>query len=216
MYIYVFTYRDNNDNSTRVNNDNITNPLYTVEIETTNNVTSSIDTEHIYDSVKYDNTDVKQKPKHKVPSSILQNYPKHANEDADCASIKSDELPSNESSVYCKPDSNKENTTHSKNPIPLPPKPKYANKPIATPIAKAQRYHSPTNENKSWNDENAMPKAKRTTENQYTSLDKAHRQDESNQYALPAAPQRAAYQELVGKSSRPSKYTIPRKTPNTN
>ena len=212
MYIYFFTYRDKNDNNTGVSNDNITNPLYTGEIETTNNVTSSIVTEHVYDLVKYDNTDVKQKPKHKVPSSILQNYPKDAGEDADRASIKSDEVPSNESKVYCKPDANK-NTTQ---PIPLPPKPKYANKPIATPIAKAQRHHQPTNENKSWNDENAMPNAKRTTENQYTSLDKAHRQDESNQYALPVATQRAAYQELVGKPSRPSKYTIPRKIPNTN
>lgn len=205
MCTYVRIYRNNDDN--------ITNPTYIGEIETTNNVAQP---EHVYDVVKYDSMDIKKelKPKHKVPPNVLHNFPKYASRDADCASIKSDEISSSESRAYCMPDVNKENTTHVNNPIPLPPKPKYTKRPIATPGTKAH-HHLPTNEYKPLNDDTAMSDAKLTTENQYTVLDKTRR-DESNQYALPVAPQRADYQELVGKPPRPSKYTIPRKTPNTN
>ena len=160
--------------------------------------------EHIYDTINcYDDVDVskERESRSKASSNIYQNTVKSTNENADCATIKSDQVRFDDSRVYY----NKPKPQY---------KPKHAKKPVAKPVPKA-RHHLATNKSLPTEDEYVLPDTSYTLESQYTSLNQAHR-DENNQYTSLAVPEHENYEILLGHPPPSSVYTIPRNFPPTN
>lgn len=184
----------------RNNSTTITNPVYIGNTETIKAETLPGCEGHIYDPVDIDE-------KEPTTSTFYQNPSNHASSNADCATIKPNQVPLDGSYM---PNANKENTAQRNKPKPLS-EPENVNKPFATPVAEAQ-YHLPISETLPPENEYAELDVQYVVENQYASMDEANG-DENDQYAL---PQDTHYQELDGQPPSPSKYTIPRKTPDTN
>ena len=137
----------------------------------------------------------------KASSNIYQNTVKSTNENADCATIKSDQVRFDDSRVYY----NKPKPQY---------KPKHAKKPIALPATKAP-HHFTTNKSLPTEDEYVLPDTRYTLESQYTSLDETNRA-ESNQYTSLAVPQHESYETILGQPSPSSAYTVPRNFPTNN
>ena len=141
--------------------------------------------------------------KHKKFSNPYQNFPKSANKNADCSTIKSTDVQYDESRMYCNPNLNNDSTVYYNNPI---SKPKFNKKPTTKSAAKSH-HCLPTRKNLP-EDEYVLPDVKRSTENQYASLDEANKAE--NQYA--SLKQDTDYQGLVGQHFLTSEYTTPRAT----
>ena len=137
----------------------------------------------------------------KASSNIYQNTVKSTNENADCATIKSDQVRFDDSRVYY----NKPKPQY---------KPKHAKKPVANPVPKA-RHHLATNKSLPTEDEYVLPDTRYTLESQYTSLDETDRA-ESNQYTFLAVPQHESYETILGQPSPSSAYAVPRNFPTNN
>ena len=185
-------------------NNNVTNPVYTGNTESAKGV-SGCD-EHVYDTIKiYDDTDEtkEREPRSKAASNIYQNILETTKENADSATIKSDQVRFDDSRVYY----NK----------PEPPyKPKRPKKPISMPVTKPF-HHLATNKSLPTEDEYVLPSTTYTLESQYTALDQTQRA-ENNQYTSLAVPVDENYELLLGQPPQApsSTYTVPRKFPATN
>ena len=193
--LFTNSNKDDSDSS-------VTNPAYCINTEISKGVLLPGCEEHIYDTIKgCDDIDEKQEtePKNKAPSSTYQNILKIANKNADSVSIKSDDVPDDQSKSYCTIDTGKENKVYYSNPKPQLPKLKHVNKPIAKPPAAKDHHCLPANKNLSPKDEYfkpntlqiaqdsqyALPNPTETAENiQYALLDPTQRA-ESNPYASP-------------------------------
>ena len=179
------SYRDNSrDNSCN----NVTNPVYAGNIDTTK--ATQCEEEHIYDAIKSDDMDEKQttEPKHYMLSNLYQNFPKND----DTATIKS---------VHCRPNLGNENTVNQS-------KPKNTSKQTAKPVAETHHYQPTIKKDPPTQGEYMLPDRKRTTNNQYAALGETHRVE--NQYSSLVVQQDGVYQGLIGQRSLPSEYTIPR------
>ena len=199
----------------RDNEENFNNPVYTGDNTKAATTQPSNGDEHIYDTIKCDDVDIKErKPKNTVSSNVYQNFSASANKNQDCSTIKSDQVSFSESKM-CHTSTKTTKKTHRDGPKP-PTKPKSANAPKVAPVNKSH-HQMPTNEDPSLEDEYILPDPKYNLRknNEYASLDKTQ-QTESNQYTSLAIPQSTPYQELVSRSSAPSKYTVPGRLPTTN
>ena len=200
----------------RDNEEIYSNPVYTG-----NTIAATVqpkhEEEHVYDTVNYNDVDVKErKPKNKVSSNInvYQNFSVSVNENKDCSTIKSDQVLSSdhESKMY---HSSTETTKKTRWDKPkLPTNPKCANVPKVAPRHVDKSHHqTPTTEDPSLEDEYILPDPKYAL---HTNDEYASQQTENSQYTSLAVPQSAAYQELDSRSSPPSKYLVPRRLPTTN
>ena len=136
-----------------------------------------------------------REPRSKASSNIYQNTVKSTNENADCATIKSDQVRFDDSRVYY----NKPKPQY---------KPKHAKKPIALPTAKAP-HHFATNKGLPTEDEYMLPDTRYTLESQYTSLDETNRA-KNNLYTSLAVPEHESYETILGQPSPSSAYAVPR------
>ena len=144
-----------------------------------------------------------REPRSKASSNIYQNTVKSTNENADCATIKSDQVRFDDSRVYYnKPKPQK--------------KPKHSKKPIALPTAEAP-HHFATNKSllTDLEDEYVLPDTRYTLESQYTSLDETDRA-KNNLYTSLAVPEHESYETILGQPPPSSAYAVPRNFPANN
>ena len=210
----------------RNNDQHVTNPTYSTDIGDINKVGfETEDVEHIYETIKcYDDEEAKEEPK-----SVA--FSKNTNDDR--ASIKSDDVPFDQTREYCVPDFNVSQALSSK---PKPkPKPRYANFEAIKPVSKPQ-HDLPTNTNLQTEDEYLLHAAtQRVSDGEYASLDTkcAESEGEGDEYITQSVPQTVQsneytslnvthhitegdYQEIVHQPPPPPGYAVPTNIPATN
>jgi len=209
--IYICILFSNRDNS-----NSATNPAYCINTETSKGVLLPGCEVHINDTIKgCDDIDEKQEtePKNKAPSNIYRNVSIISNKNADCVSIKSDDVPDDQSKSSCTIDTGKENKVYYyNNPKPQLPKPKHVNKPIAKPPA-ATKDHCcpPANKNLPTKDEYFTPNALQIAEDSQYALLNPTEKAENNQYTLLDLTQRAEtnpYASPVSHTAENNQYAL--------